>query len=397
MAATIILWDSDPVFRKALFRTLLGNGFNPVALENPANLSNAMELQRPELIILEGSWQQGSKINLGQEELKFCSDGELSLILPSFEVTPSGRMESGGIVLENLRKPFGLRELSSGIQSALRIKEHIERKPSPWAEYLEFRRLKTEEEVLSTLKLRYEVYQEVGFINSNNKEIEIDRYDPKSIIFGAFVHQNGTKELAGTVRIIQNSSDSPHKKELGDIMRQHGIECAAASDCQESTLPSFATFEISAEDFPGFCPEFGSTLSGSGKDVSSEICELSRLVIKREYRRHRFGIERKLYELVIVDCCVEEPERNWFVIAVHPSKSSKYAHYGFNEISVLGIKSYSGISQPAILMTWDLQQYLLSPNPFTENLDFNNLVYRVNGNIMSTLPERTYSLERQAS
>ncbi len=310
MAATIILWDSNPTLRSALFRALSWKGFRPVTLENPSQLSEAVELENPELSILEGSWQPGSRISLNQGMYTPVPNGELSIVLTSHIPPSSGGSESYGIVLENLRKPFGSADLFAGIDSALRRKDCIEKTPLPWEEYLEVRRLKTEEEILRALELRYEVYQEVGFINSNDKEIEIDRYDPKSISFGVFVHQNGTQELAGTIRIIQNSTDSPHKKELGNIMRQHGIECAAASDCQESTLPAFATFEISTENYSGFYPRFGSTISGNGKDVSSEIYELSRLVIKREYRRHRFGIERKLFENI---------QRCAFMIAVSRS------------------------------------------------------------------------------
>ena len=73
---------------------------------------------------------------------------------------------------------------------------------------------------------------------------------------------------------------------------------------------------------------------------------------------------------------------------MHPSNSSKYTRYGFNKVSSLGIKSYTGILQPAILMAWDLQQYLLSPNPFTKDLDLNTLVYKEKGCLLNTLEEK---------
>jgi len=305
--------------------------------------------------------------------------------------------EAYGIVLGNLRKPFGSAELFSGIQSAFRVKEHIEKGPLPWEECLEVRRLKTEEEILSALKLRYQVYREIGYIDSSEKELEFDQYDTNSIILGAIINQNGTKELAGTVRIIKISSNGTNQEELEKVIQHRGIEYPAASDHEEPDLPACVSFGITPGDLSLFCPGFGSSISDSGIEVSSEICELSRLVIQQKYRRHRLGIERKLFELIVLDCCVDQPRKNWFVIAVHPSKCAKFERVGFRKISALGTKFYTGISQPAILMTLDLGQYLASPNPFTKDLDLNTLIYKVNGKMLSTLEDRSYSVERVAS
>ena len=54
MSARILLWDTDPTLRQALFKTLSWKGFQPVALENPSQLSKAVELEDPELTIIEG-------------------------------------------------------------------------------------------------------------------------------------------------------------------------------------------------------------------------------------------------------------------------------------------------------------------------------------------------------
>ncbi|HUU27985.1 MAG TPA: hypothetical protein VM123_09245 [archaeon] len=384
----ILLWDSDPSLRKALVKALSWKGFHPVALEDPSKLSKALELERPELSLLEGAWEPGARISLDGESYPLSPNGELSSILPSFKVTQSGKLQADGIILGNLRKPFGIEDLFSNIRSSLLIKDRLEKTPLPWEEYLEVRRLRTEEEILSALKLRYKVYQEIGYINQSPEEIEFDKYDPRSIIFGAFFRHNGTKELAGTLRIIRSNDNGPHYNELKNILRHRSLECSEAPAYEKSSLPACESFGVAPRDISRFFPGFGSTFSERGINLSSEICELSRLVIRRKYRRHRFGIERKLYNSVIVDCCAEEPKRNWFAIAVHPSNGSKYARYGFNMISSLGIKPYTSISQPAILMAWDLQQYLLTPNPFTKDLALNTLVYKENGCLLSTLGEK---------
>jgi len=381
MGKKIYIWDADPSLGKAISTILSKNGFQPVNLENPYQLCRMIELERPELSIVEGDWRPGSRIILDSRNFPIVPNGGLAVILPLFEDSSSGENKTHGIVLENLRKPFGTQRLLSGIHSALRIKDRIAKTPSPWEECLEVRRLRNEEEILSTFKLRYEVYSELGWIEPSSEEIDIDPYDLKSIIFGAFFHHNGTKELVGSMRIIQHREDNPLRRETENIMRSHGIEV----EFEPLTLPALLSFDISQENYSNLGPGFATIISGNGAFVSDEICELSRLVIKPEYRRNRFGIERRLYELIVTDCCTKQPQRNWFVIAIHPLKSSKYARYGFHEITELGVQTYTDIMQPAVLMSWDLQHYLLAPNPFTETLELNSLIYKVNDSLLNTL------------
>ncbi len=394
MGKKILIWDADPSLGNAISTILSKNGFQPVSLENPYQLCRAIELERPELSIVEGDWRPGSRIILNGRNFPMVPNGELAVILPLFEDSPSGENKTHGIVLENLRKPFGTQRLLSGIRSALRIKDRIEKTLSPWEECLEVRRLRNEEEILAALKLRYEVYSELGWIEPSSEEIDIDPYDLKSIIFGAFFHHNGTKELVGSIRIIRHREDNPFRRETENIMRSYGIEGA---EFEPSTLPALLSFDISREDYGNLSPGFATILSGSGASVSAKIYELSRLVTKPKYRRNRFGIERRLYELVVTDCCTKQPQRNWFVIAVHPLKSSKYARYGFRKINELGVKTYTDIMQPAVLMSWDLQHYLLTPNPFTKTLELNSLIYKVNDSLLNTLQTEHLYPEKMAS
>ncbi len=382
MGKKVLIWDADPSLGNAISTILSKNGFQPVNLENPYQVFRAIELEQPELSIIEGDWRPGSRIILNSKNFPMAPNGYLAVILPLFENYPLGESETSGIVLENLRKPFGTQRLLSGIRSALRIKDQIKKTPLPWEECLEMRRLKNEEEILAAFKLRYDTYTELGWIEPSSEEIDIDSYDLKSIIFGAFFHHNGTKELVGSIRIIQSQENNPLRREIENIMRNYGIERAGF---EPTTLPALMSFGISRKDYNSLSSGFATTLSGNGTAVSAEIYELSRLVIKRKYRKNRFGIERRLYELVVTDCCTEQPQRNWFVIAVHPSKSLKYARYGFHKISKLGVKPYTSILQPAVLMSWDLQHYLLMSNPFANNLELNSLIYRVNNNLLNTL------------
>ena len=395
MSAKILIWDSDLSLGHAIFDTLSLKGYQPVRLENPAHLAKALELEKPELAILEGNWQAGTKISLGEGAFPQPANGELSIVLPATGESSPDRNVIAGLVLGTISKPFGQDQLCVGIQTSLFLKETLERPPLPWEEYIEVRRLATEEEILADLNLRYQVYREVGFIGSRSEEIEIDRYDTRSIIFGAFHNTGGESELVGSIRITREKSEGPHAGELRRIMQRYDLDTPLSENGKPS-LPALQTFGISAAQLKTISAGFGTDRSAGGKEVSPEICEMSRLVIKKEYRRRRFGIERRLYEGIVIDCSASKPHRNWFVIAVHPSNGTKYVRYGFNCLEELGVKSYAGLSQPAVLLNLDLQHYLFQPNPFTPSLAVNTLLYQVNGNIMTRVQDQPVQLEKVA-
>jgi len=287
-----------------------------------------------------------------------------------------------GIVLEKLQKPFGSEELYSALQSALKLKSQLERGSLPEDNCLEVKPLVSEKEILSALELRYEVYREIGFIGQSPAGIDFDRYDKRSLFLGAYIRQNGERELAGSLRIIrQRGNFAAQRNTLSLILQRLEIPGAMPAETENRALPACESFRIGPEYLSRHLPGFGSRYSIHGTAVSEEICELSRLVIKRKYRKQRFGIERRIFEAVVVDSCIGEPLSNWFVIAVHPSRSAKFERFGFGRVSALGTHFYTGISQPAILMALDLQRYLASPNPFVKNLELNTLLYKLNGGL----------------
>ena len=398
MSAKILIWDSDLSLGHAIFDTLSLKGYRPVRLENPAHLAKALELEKPELAILEGNWQAGTKISLGEGAFPQPANGELSIVLPAAGEASLDRNVAAGLVLGTISKPFGQDQLCSGIQSSLSLKETLEKPPLPWEEYIEVRRLTTEEEILADLNLRYQVYREVGFIGSRSEEIEIDRYDTRAIIFGAFHNVSGESELVGSIRIIREKSEGPHAGELRRIMQRYGLDIPLSEDSENgrASLPALQTFGLSAVELKTVSAGFGTDHSAGGQNVSPEICEMSRLVIKKEYRRRRFGIERRLYEGIVVDCSASKPHRNWFIIAVHPMNTTKYLRYGFTCLEELGVKSYAGLAQPAVLLNLDLQHYLIQPNPFTPSLAVNTLLYQVNGNILTRVQDQPVQLEKVA-
>ena len=382
METKVILWDSDPDFREALFASLFSKGLNPIALKNPQKLFRALDLLEPELLLLEGDWPLGGRLRLTEGNPAISGSGQLSFILPLAGTGKADSPSVEGIVLEKLQKPFGSEELFSALQSALRLKTELEQGALTRGSHLEVKPLVSEQEILSALELRYEVYREIGFIGHSPAGIELDRYDARSLFLGAYIHQNGERELAGSLRIIRQQGDFAAQRTVLNLLHQRlEIPRVTALGSENNSLPACESFGISPEEISRYMPGFGSRYSIHGAAVSEEVCELSRLVIKRKYRKQLFGIERRIFEAVVVDSSAGESLRNWFVIAVHPSRSAKFERFGFETVSALGTHIYTGIAQPAILMALDLQRYLAAPNPFGKNLEINALLYKVNGGL----------------
>ncbi len=386
----IMLWEPDLDLRKALTLYINRLGYKAVALNRFLEFKNAIELERPLLCLLPTEMCKGSRIKLDDIKCRPGYKGEMTVVLPLFEGDSYSGDAATGIVVDRLRKPFGIQELASRLDAALARREELECYPGTWEQSLEIRALRNFSELRQALELRYEVYREVGYMEASEYGLDLDPFDFKSTIFGAFITGSGHSELAGTIRIIQQKGFGPHRKQVAEIMGQYGIDPAAAElSALSPTLPALQTFRLQAADCRGLYPGFATETSVGVEPVCSQAHELSRLVIGSKHRRNRAGMERRLYEMVIAHCCAQEPMRNWFVIAVHPSKTRKYVRFGFQNISQLGIKAYTGIDQPAALMVWDLQRYLRMPNPFTTLLDENIVEYNYRNALVSPFHDRT--------
>ncbi|MCE5269756.1 hypothetical protein LLH00_00550 [bacterium] len=373
MKETILFRDSDPALHEALLAVLGGRGFRALGLDSPAVLGTAVRLFDPALLVLEGSWERGERMVLADNPSGAVKAGYLAIVLPLPGVG------CRGMVVESLRKPFGLKQLLAAVNGALELRASLSRMPRGYdTEWLEVRRLTDESELETAFRLRREVYLETGYIDDRCPPLECDCLDPRSIILGAFVHHRGESELGGTLRIIRSGGDGPLSALVSRLGELHGMRSLVA-DGAGAPLPACESFGLIPDELEDYQPGFASMHSITGATVSPEVCELSRLAVPARWRRHRLGIERRLFDLVVVDSVASAPRRNWFVIAVHPSKRMKFHRYGFLAVNDLGVRPYAGLDQPAVLMTLDLQQYLLTPNPFTANLDQDVLLYRAGG------------------
>ncbi len=386
----IMLWEPDQDLRKALSLYLDRLGYKAVALSRFHEFSKAIELERPIMCLLPTQLSKGKRFALDEIEWKPEFKGEMSIVLPIFDGNDQNGGSTTGVVVDKIRKPFGIQELANRLDAALVRKEELDNCPFPWEQSLSVRALRNSDELREALKLRYEVYREVGYMEASEYGLDLDPFDFKSTIFGAFVTQDGRSELAGTIRIIQRMGFGPHRAQVAEVMKEYGIDPAAAElSALTSSLPALQTFGLDAADCGRIYPGFASDMSIGAEAVSSQAHELSRLVIGSRFRRDRAGMERRMYEMVVAHCCARSPRVNWFVIAVHPSKTRKYIRFGFQNISQLGIQSYAGIEQPAALMVWDLQRYLRMPNPFTGMLDENIVEYNYNNSLVTAFQSRS--------
>lgn len=392
MDCRIVLWDSDRSLREALFSRLFRKGFLPVSLGDPSKLGKAVRMLDPELVLFESGWERGETVSLRGDSGP-QRDSDLSVVMPlegeGIDAAGGGR----GLVLDKLRKPFGTRELIDGISGALELRQRLARRSRPGREWLEVKRLTAEPEIEAAMALRQEVYRETGFISGESRTIEYDNYDLNSIHFGAFHVQGESRVLAGTIRIIRRPAEknSGQAETVKQLLRRFEPELAPVSDCRGSELPALKTFGLGVDGLAAFQPGFGGAESFCGNPAREEVFELSRLAIARPWRLSRFGIERRLFQMIVVDSMAASPRRNWFVIAVHPSRQAKFERFGFSLAGDLGVRPYAGLDQPAILMTLDLQRYLTTPNPFSSSLDLEVLLYRAAGYLSHNLEGKNSS------
>ncbi|MBW7996459.1 MAG: hypothetical protein FVQ81_07825 [Candidatus Glassbacteria bacterium] len=389
----IMLWEPDQDLRNALALYINNLGYKTVALGRATNFREAVELEQPLVCLLPVDLDKGTKVAFGHLDRKFDVKGVMSVILPEFVSDDSGELGPSGVVIDRISKPFGIRELADCLDKAMERKHKLVSSPFPWEQSLEVRALRNTGELKEALKLRYEVYREVGFLESSEHGLDLDPYDFKSTIFGAFITNGEQSELAGTIRIIQDTGFGLHRRQVAEVMAGNGIDPdAVEASVMSGSLPALQTFRLKQSDCRRLYTGFATDTSRSSVRVSTGVHELSRLVIGRRHRLNSAGMERRLYELVIAHCCAAAPKKNWFVIAVHPAKTRKYLRFGFQNISQLGIQAYIGIDQPAALMVWDLQRYLQLPNPFTTELDENIVEYNYRDSLVSAFPDRRVAI-----
>ena len=91
-----------------------------------------------------------------------------------------------------------------------------------------FKMIESEEQLLELLKLRYLVWDKLGYIpdefRSERTRLEIDDYDKHSVHVGGFLLKNGIEKLVASARIITLELQKETILRFNNILKYHGDE-----------------------------------------------------------------------------------------------------------------------------------------------------------------------------
>jgi GNAT superfamily N-acetyltransferase len=195
----------------------------------------------------------------------------------------------------------------------------------------EIRVLATIAELVESYRLRYEIYDAVGYLQRfNNSRLDIDEYDSSSIPFGAF--DSATNEMIGTLRLVTTQPQPDYDYLIRCIISNCGdTELAQqAWGPQPHRLPSIMSDEIDRQI---------DVFNTGGFDVY----EISRCIVRPEHRGS--GVWRGLAELCIAHAMRHAPAV--FVAGCVPAALRVYAQCGFRKLPNTGLCHFDSVGQLA--------------------------------------------------
>lgn len=213
--------------------------------------------------------------------------------------------------------------------------------------WLTIRRLQTVAEMESFLRLRYEVWTQLGYLSEDRtcprSRLEVDYSDRYSTAFGAFATVQGSEQLIGGIRLIMEGLDSGGQwKLIEEIMATRNDECLARSAAprKEHAYP----FDLLAS-FPSFPQTYRDWVRQ--KLLKAEV---SRVIVHPDWRAKGMGE-------VLVDSAVahaQEQGLKLLFLACKEEHSFFYERCGFAVMPGLKCSSFSGVNRPAIGMVLNL-------------------------------------------
>jgi len=178
---------------------------------------------------------------------------------------------------------------------------------------------------------------------------------------GAFEVIGRTKRLIGTVRIISRDEKSPYTYKIKKIASNSSNNRLSDLYKRPTIFPIAETFNIPTEGLVTFRKD-----KNNSSEKNSKPFEISRLAILPEYWGSEARIEFGLHHLIIFDSWKSNPKKNIYIIATHPKTRRKYESLGFQIIPGTKECLYKNINQPAIAMVINLEDYLNTPNPYSD-------------------------------
>jgi predicted GNAT family N-acyltransferase len=198
----------------------------------------------------------------------------------------------------------------------------------------ELRILDTVADLVESFRLRYEVYDAVGYLQRQNRsKLEIDEHDVCAIPFGAFDLTTG--EMIGTLRLISNETQPGYQALILRV-----VEDFADDQLRERTsgpapgrLPSVLSDEVDRQ-------------VDAFNTAGYPIRELSRGIIHPAHRGS--GIGRGMMELGLAHATRDAP-----VVLVGgclPEHLPMYARYGYQKLPESRLDRFDHVGQIANVM-----------------------------------------------
>jgi len=228
-----------------------------------------------------------------------------------------------------------------------------------------FKEINEKNEFLQMFALRYLVYRYVNFIEQNKDQLDIDCFDLYSTFLGAFEVTGKTKRLIGTLRIINGDKESPYEEVIKELFKNMCNHKLSSLLNRPTFFPSMETFDLPEEYLDAFHVDKNKHRNSS-IEKNYKPFEISRLAILPEYWGSKAKIETGLHDLIILDSWKSNPKKNIYIIATHPRTRRKYEKLGFRIVPGTKERLYKSLEQLAIVMMMNLENYLNTPNPYSE-------------------------------
>jgi len=195
----------------------------------------------------------------------------------------------------------------------------------------EIRTLDTVEDLIESYRLRYEVYEALGYVQRLNKsKLEIDEYDSLSVPFGAFDSMSG--RMIGTLRLITNETQPGYER----LMRRAVAELAddelagQVSGSRPFLLPSIISQDVNRQIVAFNTERFA-------------LQELSRTIVRPSHRGS--GISRGLMEFGLAHAARFTPAV--LVGGCLTEHLPMYARYGYERLPQTSLAHFYGVGQIA--------------------------------------------------
>jgi CheY-like chemotaxis protein len=233
-----------------------------------------------------------------------------------------------------------------------------------------FKIIESEEQLLEQLKLRYLVWDKLGYIpdefRSERTRLEMDDYDKHSVHVGGFLLKNGIEKLVASARIITLELQEETILRFNNILKYHGDETLRKvfEKDIESPLPIY--FNYDPTDFLSRFPdgtkygEYSRLLNNPGFRGVNLAPKITQMV-------HFIAKERLGLRVGFAECLVRHVQMN-------------LKKLGFSGIVPgTNVQNVSRVEQIANAIFVDLNHFQRHPND-RFNREFNHIVEKVTKN-----------------